>query len=634
MSEQSSYWGPERAKYPHLEERADKDIRADVEDAFIRVEKAWGVVEEVTNDPSVSPGSNPSAWARFIVGTVPAGAFASMTQGQIAVRKRSGTYTEEATWHVITPDLGSIVMNKDTNIISYCSSVGPPAIWTALPSSAASSTAITDAALYYAGATVELALAELAVNIGGVSSSLYAFTTSGAPGYCTDNTAVFANLDAINEGIIDIKNTVAGEGASLVGLETTAYFNASTEVQTALETIGAQLGGTTESTYVFTQSGAPGYCTDSTSAFANINALNNALIDIKNTVAGEGAALIGLETTGYFNVSTEVQTALETIGAQLGGATESTYVFTQSGAPGYCTDSTSAFANINALNNALIDIKNTVAGEGAALIGLETTGYFNVSTEVQTALETIGAQVGGSTESTYAFTVSGAPGYCTDDTSAFANINALNDGLMAFKTFTTGTGAELIGVEDATGFPNSTSVQTALELMRTNHVPFSLNALTGEDGTALTTTAGAAQPVPGFDQLGGEEVVLRWSSHAAPEKVSLAFTLLNHDASEDLVFNFLACLSAANDTPDMEFEAYIQDIVTNKLVNSDVDCGGPDPSLAGTTDISLYTMTIANADIPAGPIVVNINFGPKAGQLGNDDVYLYGMWVTQVLDFA
>jgi len=391
MSEESTYFGPERAKYPHLE-RGDKslqDLRGDVDAAFLRVEKAFSAVENTIDNPATL-GADPGDWKRYVVGAAPAGGFATFDIGTIAIRKQTGVYTDAdgSGWYNIVPVLGSVIIEKNAGTIQRCSALGPPIVWTETVGTTAATISILDAALYYAGGTTELALAELGVNIGGLTSSTFTFTTSGGTGYCTDNTAVYANLDAINEGIRDLKSTTAAEGASLIGLAATAFWATSTQVQAALVAIGAQLGGLTETTYAFTVSGGLGYCTDNTAAYANINAINNGIISMKTPAAvGEGANLIAIQNaSAYFGAVADVEAALVAISVQLGGATSTTFNFTENNV---CTDDTAVYANLEALDLMFGDLASTVAAEGAALVGVETASGYGAAPTAQSAFESL-----------------------------------------------------------------------------------------------------------------------------------------------------------------------------------------------------------------------------------------------------
>jgi hypothetical protein len=142
-------------------------------------------------------------------------------------------------------------------------------------------------------------------------------------------------------------------------------------------------------------------------------------------------------------------------------------------------------------------------------------------------------------------------------------------------------------------------------------------ALTLEDGTALT--AYAADPTPGWAQLANKEVVLKWGSHATPGDAAAVFHLPDDlDGGEDVEIHFLAAMSAANDTPEMTMEAYFD--------AGDTDCAGANDEVDGGVTMTEYVMTIAAVDVPNGPAHLTIILHPKDGEMGTDDLYLYGIW--------
>ncbi len=150
-----------------------------------------------------------------------------------------------------------------------------------------------------------------------------------------------------------------------------------------------------------------------------------------------------------------------------------------------------------------------------------------------------------------------------------------------------------------------------------------LGLLTLEDGTALTKFSNGDNATPGFQQVSNKEIILRWNNHATPTKVGFSVKIPEElDDAEDVQIGVLVKLSGSTDTPVLEFESYF-DV-------GDTDCAGTDPEITAGTTLTEELNTIDAADVPPGSAVsgaLTVLFGPKAGELGTDDVLVYGIVV-------
>lgn len=97
---------------------------------------------------------------------------------------------------------------------------------------------ISDASAYYAGNQVEAALDELEGQIGGLTSSTFAFSEQNV---LADNDSIYPALDKLDLKWGDLASTANGEGASLVGLEDAGGNYDSTNVEDALAEIATKL---------------------------------------------------------------------------------------------------------------------------------------------------------------------------------------------------------------------------------------------------------------------------------------------------------------------------------------------------------------------------------------------------------
>lgn len=189
------------------------------------------------------------------------------------------------------------------------------------------------------------------------------------------------------------------------------------------------------------------------------------------------------------------------------------------------------------------------------------------------------------------------------------------------------TTAAAVAITDAGGHFSAEQVEATLQevgahLHSASHsILIPLAALSLEDGTAITKFADGASPTPGFSQEGGKELVLRWNNHATPAKVAVTLPLPpTLDDSAGISLRAIAAMSGATDTPVLEFEAYFN--------AADDDCAGTDPEVTGGATRAVYACAVAAADVPAAPGTLTVILGPKAGELGTDDLLLAGLQIN------
>lgn len=97
---------------------------------------------------------------------------------------------------------------------------------------------ISDASGYYAGNSVEAVSDELEAQIGGDSSSTYAFAEENV---LADNDSIYPALNKLDLKWGDLASTANGEGASLVGVEDTGGYFVGTDVEAVLQEVGLRL---------------------------------------------------------------------------------------------------------------------------------------------------------------------------------------------------------------------------------------------------------------------------------------------------------------------------------------------------------------------------------------------------------
>ena len=201
-------------------------------------------------------------------------------------------------------------------------------------------------------------------------------------------------------------------------------------------------------------------------------------------------------------------------------------------------------------------------------------------------------------------------------------------------SYVAGSGAQKVGVEDASGYGTSKTLQDALEaIVALGSFPIPLNTFTLEDGTALTTWGAGA--VPGFQQISNKDIALTWDGNGTPGAVAVTACLPRDiDTTADLVIHFLAAMAGASDTPVLVFEAFFSDPTTNTTIGGDTDCAGTDPEVTGAAVVTEYTMTIAAANIPVHPAALTMVITPTAGQMDTDECRVVTMWGEYTKTFA
>jgi len=189
------------------------------------------------------------------------------------------------------------------------------------------------------------------------------------------------------------------------------------------------------------------------------------------------------------------------------------------------------------------------------------------------------------------------------------------------------TTAGTVSIADSGAFTSEATVEAALAEIYQHIasaqkcIPIPLGALRLEDGTALGKFSNGDSATPGLSQESNKEVVLRWNNHATPTKVAASGITLppDLDASSDVVIHWRAKMSGATDSPALEHECY--------LGAGDTDCAGTDDEVDGAATLTEYSATIANANVGGSPEELTLIFGPKASELGTDDLLVYSVWI-------
>lgn len=104
---------------------------------------------------------------------------------------------------------------------------------------------------------------------------------------------------------------------------------------------------------------------------------------LASTTNGEGAAIIGVEDASAYFTGTDLESVLNEIEAQIGGATSSTFNFTENNV---LADNDFVYPALEKLDLKFGDLASTANGEGASLVGVEDSAGNFTATDVEGVL--------------------------------------------------------------------------------------------------------------------------------------------------------------------------------------------------------------------------------------------------------
>lgn len=131
----------------------------------------------------------------------------------------------------------------------------------------------------------------------------------GSDNLAIDFASVFT-IDAADAKAIEaskLASTTNGEGASIIGVEDASSYYTGTDLETVLNEIVSQLGGTTSTTFNFTENNV---LADNDFIYPALEKLDLKFGDLASNANGEGASLIGIEDSAGNYTATDVEGAL------------------------------------------------------------------------------------------------------------------------------------------------------------------------------------------------------------------------------------------------------------------------------------------------------------------------------------
>lgn len=134
----------------------------------------------------------------------------------------------------------------------------------------------------------------------------------GADNLAIDFSTTFNDQKAV--AAQDLNSTTNGEGASIIGIEDASAYYTGTSVEAALNELEAQLGGTTSTTFDFTENNV---LADNDVVYNALDKLDLKWGDLASTNTSEGASLVGIEDAGGYTAQTDVEGALQELYGQI-----------------------------------------------------------------------------------------------------------------------------------------------------------------------------------------------------------------------------------------------------------------------------------------------------------------------------
>ena len=148
------------------------------------------------------------------------------------------------------------------------------------------------------------------------SGSGLQFAGGGSDELAIDFASTFT-IDAADALAIEaskLASTSNAEGASIIGIEDASAYYAGNDLESVLNELEAQIGGDTSSTFDFSEANV---LADNDAIYAALEKLDLKHGDYASNANGEGASLISIEDAGAYFTGTNVEAALQEIGADL-----------------------------------------------------------------------------------------------------------------------------------------------------------------------------------------------------------------------------------------------------------------------------------------------------------------------------
>lgn len=222
--------------------------------------------------------------------------------------------------------------------------------------------------------------------------------------------------------------------------------------------------------------------------------------------------------------------------------------------------------------------------------------------------------------------------YIKDSTTVSSSSNSSARSVAGMVFNVGAAGVQVLSGFGSTGGTGASGNPGALEIP----VPIMSSILAA--GTPLAAFADGASATPGLALANSKAVGVRWNNHATPSAICAVVPLPEDlDDGEDITVQLLVSKIGATVGDATTFDVAAFFLLEGSLHDADADAGDTSDALDGdatSKTLSVLTVTIDAADVPAGSKALTLTIKPTNGTLGTDDVILHDVKLLCVRSLA
>jgi hypothetical protein len=206
----------------------------------------------------------------------------------------------------------------------------------------------------------------------------------------TSNDPLTIGVSDIVFGILPVNTFVGGDGIDITGQTISADLLASGGLKFVGNEIAVEPADFAGNGLI--DDGSDNLAIDFASTFT-IDAADAKAIEaskLASTSNGEGASIIGIEDVSAYYAGTDLESVLNELESQIGGATSSTFNFTEDNV---LADNDPIYSALDKLDLKWGDLASNANGEGASLVGVEDANGNYTATTVEGVLDEIATKL-------------------------------------------------------------------------------------------------------------------------------------------------------------------------------------------------------------------------------------------------
>ena len=199
----------------------------------------------------------------------------------------------------------------------------------------------------------------------------------------TSNDDIIVGTNNIVFGLLPVNSFIGGDGIDITGSTISADLLASGGLKIVSGEIAVEPADFAGAGLI--DDGSDNLAIDFATVFTIDAADAKALKadDLASTASGEGASIVGIQDASAYYSGTDLESVLNELEAQIGGATSSTFNFTENNV---LADNDAVYAGLQKLDLKWGDLASTTTSEGASLVGIEDSAGNYTATNVEAAL--------------------------------------------------------------------------------------------------------------------------------------------------------------------------------------------------------------------------------------------------------